>query len=183
MIKRQNRGAWPNGPTRRQVLTSVAVALTAVTNGSEAFGGTQPQAGRNAAGAEQSLTRTFLHQEINCQASRERIYRLLLDSKQFAAFTGLPAEIDPKPGGGFAMFGKRIVGRNVELIPGERIVQAWRPASWDPGVYSIVKFEFHDKDAGTIVILDHTGFPAGQFAELDSGWHERYWQPLKRFLG
>jgi activator of HSP90 ATPase len=183
MIERQNQGAWPNGPTRRQVITSVAIALAAIRDGSEAFGGTPSQAVRDAAGAEQSLTRTRLHQEIGCRASRKRIYGLLLDSKQFAAFTGLPAEIDPRAGGGFALFGKRIVGRNVELIPGERIVQAWRPESWNPGVYSIVKFEFHEKDAGTIVLLDHTGFPPGKFAELDSGWHERYWEPLKKFLG
>ena len=39
----------------------------------------------------------------------------------------------PKPGGTFKTFGGLIEGRNVELIPGQRIVQAWRPASWDPG--------------------------------------------------
>src|SRR5262249_28340806 len=98
------------------------------------------------------------------------------------AFTSMPAEIDPKAGGAFSMFGGLIVGRNVELVPNQRIVQAWRPASWDPGVYSIVKFELEAHGPRTTVVLDHTGFPEGSFRHLDSGWYGRYWEPLKRFL-
>jgi activator of HSP90 ATPase len=57
--------------------------------------------------------RTFLHQEVDFKATPQRIHEILLDSKQFAAFTGMPAEIDPKAGGAFSMFGGLIVGRNV----------------------------------------------------------------------
>jgi len=32
------------------------------------------------------------------------------------------------------------------------------------------------------VILDHTGFPEGKFAGLDSGWYEHYWNPLKKYF-
>lgn len=129
-----------------------------------------------------SQTRTFLHQEVHLHATPQRIYEVLLDSKQFATFTGLPAEIDPSAGGAFWMFGKLIAGRNVELIPNQRIVQAWRPASWPPGVYSIVKFELEADGPQTKVALDHTGFPEGKFDDLNSGWPERYWRPLAKFL-
>jgi activator of HSP90 ATPase len=108
---------------------------------------------------------------------------VLLDSKLFGAFSGEPAEISPEAGGAFSMFGARVVGRNVELVPDRRIVQAWRSASWQPGIYSIAKFELTG-DAGHVkVVLDHTGFPQGAFASLTSGWNEHYWQPLKKFLG
>jgi activator of HSP90 ATPase len=40
------------------------------------------------------------------EASPQRIYEALLDSKQFAAFSGMPAEIDAKAGGAFSMFGE-----------------------------------------------------------------------------
>jgi activator of HSP90 ATPase len=126
--------------------------------------------------------RTSLHQEIDIKSSPQRIYELLLDSKQFAAFSGMPAEVDPKAGGAFSMFGGMIVGRNVELVPNQRIVQAWRPASWDPGIYSIVKFELKPQGSETKVVLDHTGFPQGAFDHLDPGWGMRYWEPLKKFL-
>ncbi len=102
--------------------------------------------------------------------------------KSFAAVTGMAAQIDPKVGGAFTTFGGLIEGRNVELIPGQRIVQAWRPANWDPGVYSVVHFELKAHGTGTTLILDHTGFPEGDFDHLDAGWHARYWEPMKKFL-
>jgi hypothetical protein len=40
------------------------------------------------------------------------------------------------------MFGGMIIGRNVELVPNQRIVQAWRPtADFPKGPYSLVKIE------------------------------------------
>jgi activator of Hsp90 ATPase-like protein len=65
------------------------------------------------------------------------------------------------------MFGGVIVGRNVELLPNERIAQAWRPAHWDPGVYSIVRFELKPQGSGTKVVLDHTGFLQGDYDHLE----------------
>jgi hypothetical protein len=37
--------------------------------------------------------------------------------------------------------------------------------------------------SNALVILDHTGFPEGEFDHLDPGWKLRYWDPLKKFLG
>ena len=81
------------------------------------------------------------------------------------------------------MFGGLIQGRNVELVQNQRIVQAWRPASWDPGVYSMVHFEFKPAGPGTSLIFDHTGFPSGLYDHLDWGWKNRYWTPLKKYFG
>jgi hypothetical protein len=44
-------------------------------------------------------------------------------------------------GGAFTLFGGHITGRHIELVPDQRIVQAWRVVDWIPVVYSIVKFE------------------------------------------
>ena len=126
--------------------------------------------------------RTSLHQEVTIAAAPERIYTALLSSKQFTDFSGLPATIDPVPGGAFTMFAAIISGRNIELVPNQRIVQAWRPKSWKPGVYSVVKFELVAAGKATKVILDHTGFPEGDFETLGSGWEGHYWTPLKKYL-
>lgn len=125
---------------------------------------------------------TAIHYEIDFKPSPQRLYDAILDQKQFAAFTGMPATIDPAAGGAFSMFGGLITGRNVELIPSQRIVQAWRPGHWAPGVYSIVRFEFKPRAAESTLIFDHIGFPAGEYDSLDSGWHQHYWEPLKKFL-
>lgn len=170
------------GPTRRQLIAGVGVASVSLAVSTGASDKTQQVATESQSVGADKL-RTYLHQQIDLKASPGRIYLVLLDSKQFAAFTGLPAEIDPKEGGSFSLFGGLIAGRNVELISSQRIVQAWRPASWDPGVYSIVKFQFNEQGPETNVILDHTGFPVGKFVGLDSGWHERYWEPLKKYFG
>jgi len=128
------------------------------------------------------LSLTAIHYEIDFKPSPKRLYEAILDQKHFTAFSGVPATIDPTPGGSFSQFGGVIVGRNIELVPSQRIVQAWRPARWTPGIYSIVHFEFNPRGAETTMIFDHTGFPAGDYDSLDSGWHEHYWEPLKKFL-
>jgi len=171
----------PNMPTRRQMIAGVGVVLGGLAVGSSVRGQTQQKMAETQSSGLAGLL-TYLHQEIPIQASPQRIYEVLLDSKQFAQFTGLAAEIDARAGGAFSMFGGLIVGRNVELVSGQRIVQAWRPTSWEPGVYSIVKFELKAHGSGAIVVLDHTGFPEGDFSHLDPGWYERYWEPLKKFL-
>jgi len=168
--------------TRRQAIAGIAVALGGLAAGSEVFGQTEPPAMKEAPGTAANETRTSLHQEVDFKAGPARIYEVLLDATQFAAFTGNPAEIDAKAGGAFSLFGGLIVGRNIELIPHERIVQAWRPAHWDAGIYSIVKFELKPKEDGTLIILDHKGFPEGDFDHLDSGWKLHYWERLKKFL-
>lgn len=126
--------------------------------------------------------RTALSEEEDFAAAPHRVYEALLDEKQFATFTGAPAAIDRKEGGALTLFGGAIVARNVELVPDKRIVQAWRDAAWAPGIYSMLRFELSPKDRGTHLLLIQTGFPAGQYADLHSGWHEHYLVPLKKYL-
>jgi activator of HSP90 ATPase len=122
---------------------------------------------------------TTIHQEIDMTASPDRIYDALLDAKQFGALTGLPTEIAGGVGGAFSCFGGHIVGRNVELVPKRRIVQAWRVADWPEGTYSIARFELKPQQAGTRVIFDHTGFPPGLRDHLAEGWEDHYWKALR----
>ena len=55
------------------------------------------------------------------------------------SFLERPAEINREAGGAFSLFKGHIIGRNVELIPNQRIVQAWRVVTWPEGAYSIRK--------------------------------------------
>jgi len=170
-----------NTPARRQIIASIALTLGSLATGSRAWGKAQ-QPLKETPSTAANRARTSLHQEVDFKASPQRIYEVLLDSKQFAACTGMPAEIDPKVGGAFTTFGGLVVGRNIELIPNQRIVQAWRPTHWDSGVYSIVKLELKPQASGTLILLDHTGFPEGEYDSLNTGWKPRYWDPLKKFL-
>lgn len=131
-----------------------------------------------------SHTAESIHQEVAFTASRERLYAALLDAKQFSTVTGgQAADIDRTAGGAFSLFGARIKGRNVELVPNERLVQAWRSEGWAKGVYSIARFELVSQGTGTKLVFDHTGFPRGQAEHLATGWKSNYWDPLTRYLG
>jgi activator of HSP90 ATPase len=93
-----------------------------------------------------------------------------------------PAEISRDVGGAFSIFGGYISGRHIEMVPGDRLVQAWRTGEWKPGVYSIAKFELVEQDSGTKLVFDHTGFPEGKGQHLAEGWKVNYWEPLGKFL-
>jgi activator of HSP90 ATPase len=124
-----------------------------------------------------------IHQEITFKASPAQIYDALTSSEQFSKATGgAPTEINPNEGGTFACFGGMIQGRNIELLPNKRIVQAWRVANWGEGIYSIVKFELQEHGSETLLIFDHSGFPEEQGEHLASGWHANYWDPIKKLL-
>ena len=161
-----------NNPTRRRALAAAPLARAQAQLPSMAEKPATPE----------HAALTAIHYEIDFKASPQRLYEAILDEKQFAAFSSMPATIDRMPGGAFSMFGGMITGRNIELVPNRRIVQAWRSPSFDPGIYSIVHFEFKPRAAETTLIFDHTSFPIGDYDHLDWGWHNHYWDPLKKFL-
>ena len=124
-----------------------------------------------------------IRQEVSIAASPERVFKVLTDGHQFSAATGgAPASIDPTEGGAFSCFGGMILGRNIEIVPAQRLVQAWRVKTWDAGLFSVARFELSPKGAGTLITFEHTGFPAGDRDHLTSGWHANYWEPIKKYL-
>ncbi len=139
-------------------------------------------AGVSLARAQSVKPGTAIHQEVDYGVAPARIYEILLDAKQFAACTKDAAEVRPEAGAPFKLFGGRIEGRNIELVTNRRIVQAWRPADWAAGEYSIVRFELAARGTGSRVVLDHTGFAADKWEGLNAGWSEHYWVPLHKYL-
>ena len=186
MNERNNLAAPTNGPTRRQAIGGVAIAFAGLALSSTGAW----------AEAREEISRTAesIHQEAVFKASRKLVYEALTDAKKFDKVMQLsgvmqamhlgdkPAEISREVGGAFALFGGYITGRHVELVPNERIVQAWRTGGWPPGVYSIAKFELVEQGAGSKIVFDHTGFPKGEAEVLAAGWKTHYWEPLAKFL-
>jgi activator of HSP90 ATPase len=148
------------------------------------------------AGDDAGLSRSAeaIHQEPVFAASRHRVYRALTDAQQFDQIVALSGviqamggkaeavELRPEPGSSFTLFGGYVMGRQIELVADQRIVQAWRSVSWKPGEYSVVKFELLDHGSGTQIVFDQRGFPAGTGEHLAAGWKENYWEPLAKLL-
>jgi activator of HSP90 ATPase len=126
---------------------------------------------------------TTIHQEIIFKASPNRVYEALTNADHFSKLAGgSPTEISSEVGGSFSCFGGMIVGRNIELVPNKRIVQAWRVANWEDGVYSIVRYEFKEQGSETLLVFDHTGIIEGQSEHLESGWNDNYWKNIEKYL-
>lgn len=119
-----------------------------------------------------------IHQEVSVGAAPARIYQALVDSKRFGELTGAPASGGSGEGEPFSVFGGHITGRHVELVPDQRIVQAWRAKTWPEGLYSIVRFELRAEGSGTKIVFDHAGFPADMKEHLAKGWQANYWDKL-----
>jgi activator of HSP90 ATPase len=123
-----------------------------------------------------------IHQEVDFSIGSRELYEALLDSSKFTAFSGRPAEIKGEVGGACSLFGGHIMARNVELVPNQRIVQAWRVVTWPEGVYSIARFDFKVQGSGTHLVFEHTGFPEGLHDHLAEGWEQNYWALLKKYF-
>jgi activator of HSP90 ATPase len=171
--------------TRRQVIAGLAAGAASVVAGSV-----------QAAPAKEIIhNMDAIHQEVPFKAPRSRVYRLLTNAHEFqkvVVFSGavasgkvkaqVPAQIGREAGAPFSIFGGFVGGRIIELVPDVRLVQAWRPQDWPPGVYSMVKFELTDQGAGTLLVFDQTGFPASDAEQLVQGWNMNYWQPMAKVL-
>ena len=188
MNEKMNVDGQASLATRRQVIAAVGMAIGGVALGSS-------RGWAKEAEEEISHTADAIHQEPVFKASRKRVYEALTDAKQFdkviqmsaAVKSGMakapnPPEISREVGGAFALFGGYIFGRQLELVPNERIVQAWRVGSWDAGIYSIAKFALVEEGSGTKIVFDHTGFPKGDAEHLAEGWKINYWEPLGKLL-
>ncbi len=176
------------GPTRREMIMGGALVV-AGTIIRQAQADAQSDAGI-------SHSAESIHQEPSFTASRKQVYETLTNSRQFDQVTRLsgvmqssamasmktPTQISQHAGGPFALFGGYIVGRHIELVPNEILVQAWRTGGWDRGVYSIVRFELEEQGTGTKILFDHVGFPKGEADHLAAGWQAHYWSPMAQFL-
>jgi len=126
-----------------------------------------------------------IYQEVTIQCSPEQIFTALTSAKDFSELSGFPATLSAEEGGSFSLFGGQITGRHIELVSGERVVQAWRVADWPEGVYSIINFNLKKAGAsvseGTEVKFTQSGFPEGTAEHLNEGWHTMYWGPLNAY--
>jgi activator of HSP90 ATPase len=129
-------------------------------------------------------TAMYLYQDLEFETGPSHIYEALLDEKQFSVFTRARAEISREAGGTFRLFQGRpdrkgVTGFNLELIPNERIVQAWHAGVFASGVYSIVRFQLIPQGTRTRLIFDQVGLAPLPTA---TAWSQMYWDPLRKYL-
>ena len=124
-----------------------------------------------------------IEQSATFESTPAELYELFMDSAKHTAATGAPAKISHKIGGKWTAFGGALTGTNLELVPNETIVQAWRSTNFkkdDPDSILIVRFE-KVKNA-TTVHLTHVGVPKQDHKGVTNGWKKYYWDPWKKYF-
>jgi len=114
--------------------------------------------------------------------SPQEVYDAWLDSKTHTKMTGAKAKVSAEVGGAFVAWDGYISGRNLELEPGKRILQAWRTAEFaDSEGDSQVEILFKPTKGGTKLTLRHTKLPP-HGETYRQGWIDNYFEPMKAYF-
>ena len=113
------------------------------------------------------MCKTIKH-KVHFKASPETIYDLLAARKSL------------KVGGTFSTDAGNVTGLNVDLVPGRRLVRAWRRNDFPEGIYSMAAITLAPTPrGGTELVLTHRGVPKHLLDEIEDYWRRVYWAPMK----
>jgi len=116
-------------------------------------------------------------------ASPQEVYDAWLDSLGHSEMTGGDARMSDKTGAEVSAWDGYITGRNVELVPSERIVQSWRTTNFtDEHEDSLITVTLEKVEEGTLLTLRHTNVPEAQTSYEQGGWQQHYFDPMKEYF-
>ena len=117
-------------------------------------------------------------------ASARQIYDAWLDSLAHSEMTGGAARMSDAPGAEVSAWDGYISGRNLELIPGRRIVQSWRTTQFtDEHADSIITLTLEELADGTLLTLVHSNVPDDHRSYEEGGWQSNYFEPMQEYFG
>jgi activator of HSP90 ATPase len=124
---------------------------------------------------------SVIRQSVVVNASPAQVYEAYMDSKTHAEITGSPARMSSRAGEKFTAWDGYILGKNLELVKGKKIVQEWTTTEWPEGYPpSRLEIKLTAKGEGTVLTMIHSDVPAEQRDDYAEGWRDYYWEPLKK---
>ncbi len=125
-----------------------------------------------------------IEQTVRFGFSPLEVYNVLMDEKKHAAFTGSEVTMSSEVNEEFSIFDGYCHGYNIELIEGQKIVQAWHfvEDGWPDDHYSVCTFLFLPDGNGTLLTFKQTNIPEHKAEELSKGWKEFYWEAMEEYL-
>jgi uncharacterized protein YndB with AHSA1/START domain len=120
---------------------------------------------------------------VDLPGSAGRLYRMYLNPRLHAAFTGAPVKIAPRAGAKFLAFGGALTGKILHLVPNRLIVQSWRSTGFAKrDLDSTLILAFQPQKTGARIELTHVNVADGDFAGVSEGWSKYYWLPWREYL-
>jgi uncharacterized protein YndB with AHSA1/START domain len=118
-------------------------------------------------------------------ATPREVYETWLDSAGHSKMTGAEAVMSDQVGAAVSAWDGYIGGRNLELVPAERIVQSWRTTKFTAEhPDSVITVTLEEADGGgTLLTLEHSNVPDEQRNYQEGGWEDNYFEPMRLYFG
>jgi uncharacterized protein YndB with AHSA1/START domain len=116
-------------------------------------------------------------------ATPDAVFDAWLDGGQHSEMTQSPATGSTEIAGIFTAHDGYINGINLELVPGERILQTWRTSQFEETEPdSSIEITLESIPAGTRLTLKHWNIPDDQADGYETGWQNFYFGPMKAYF-
>lgn len=117
---------------------------------------------------------------ILIKADVSSVWEALTDPDVIARWGAGPAEMTDQEGTNFSLWKGDIHGRNLYVVPEEKLVQEWYAGKWDQP--SKVTLTLAPIDKGVQIDLLHENVPDNEVKEIKQGWEDYYLGPMKEYL-
>jgi activator of HSP90 ATPase len=145
----------------------------------------QAQAAPKATEAKPAAVRTTtVKTSSELKASASELYECLTNLERLAAWTmDGHLTFENHVGGTFSLLHGAISGKNVELVPGKKIVQEWRLKSWPQNHHSRLTIEFKEGGDSTMVHITQENVPKSEEEAIRANWDRMYFDRIKQAFG
>jgi len=116
------------------------------------------------------------------KAEPQDVYTALTNPFTIELWSGESAVMSTEVGAEFSLWSGDIVGKNIELIENEKLVQQWYFGDDDDESPSIVTIKIWPRNTVSSVEILHTNIPDEAYDNIVEGWNEAYLGAVKALL-
>jgi activator of HSP90 ATPase len=122
----------------------------------------------------------IIKQEYKIKAPVASVWLALVTPSEIGKWGAGPAVMDDKVGTQLSLWGGDVWGKNVEVVPNQKLVQEWYGGDWPQPSY--VMFTLEEKNGVTTVKLHQENVPEKEYEAIKDGWKRYYLGEIKKYL-
>ena len=108
------------------------------------------------------------------------VWEALTNPEIIRQWSGSGADMSEQIGKEWKLWDGEIWGKNIESHTPTKLVQEWYSGHWpEPSICTI---ELRETGEGTTVHLVHSDVPDDEAQEIELGWRDYYFEPMKELL-
>jgi len=112
------------------------------------------------------------------------VFKALTDEEEIRKWSKAQGKLSQESGGVFEWFDGWVKGEVLEVKAPSLLIFTWKPSEWDKNTsFSQVKLEINRHQAGSLVVVNHTGFPnETELEKHEAGWIDYVFEPLNEYF-